>query len=277
MILTRPVLEKLNEDELRKKVLIPLFEAMGFQDVYDHHGGSLEKGKDIVMWKSGELHGRTNYAVVVKATRISGKASGKSSAAEVLFQLEQCFSDPFCDPLTSEKRKVHQCFVVSSKEIKKEAVEAISGVLNNRNLSNAITFINGDRLWQLMEEHLGPHIVWEKLRQVQEVLNEASPHYRMVVHMEGETTVVSLQPKYPGAEQEHPIGFQGKFVFPKTAEGKAKLEEFKLHSATGAPITLESDYIEKIEPPEFLTPFLAKSGMKPEKVVIKPRPSTQSH
>ena len=66
-MLKRASLKALKEDKLRAEVLIPLFRAMGFRDVFEHHGGSLEQGKDIVMWKPEELRHRVNYAIVVKA------------------------------------------------------------------------------------------------------------------------------------------------------------------------------------------------------------------
>jgi hypothetical protein len=50
------------EDQLQKEVLVPLFNAMGFKDVTIHQGRS-ELGKDIVMWKPGDLGERVNYAV----------------------------------------------------------------------------------------------------------------------------------------------------------------------------------------------------------------------
>ena len=94
MALTRSELAAFNESELRLRVLIPLFKAMGFRDVHHYHGGSQEHGKDIVMWESDRLRERVNYAVVAKATTISGQTSGNSSAAEVRFQTEQCFNIP---------------------------------------------------------------------------------------------------------------------------------------------------------------------------------------
>lgn len=76
----------MKEKELQRNVLVPLFEACGYQDV-EIHQGTTEAGKDLVMWKAGDLGERINYAVVVKAKPISGKAAGKSSAAEVRFQI----------------------------------------------------------------------------------------------------------------------------------------------------------------------------------------------
>ena len=239
---------------------MPLFRAMGFRDVYHCHGGSLEQGKDIVMWKPGDIRERVNYGVVVKADKVSGKASGRSSAAEVRFQIEQCFGKPYPDSVTTEEQRVNHCFVVSSKEITKEAINAIQGVLRDNNLDKVTDFIRGDKLWELIETHLPERIVWEKLQQVQKVFDEASPHYRIVAHTKADGTAISVEPKYPGAEQAHPLTFRARFVFPDTPEGREMREAFERHLTTGAPVTLTEPYIEEFELPEFLTPFLDPTG-----------------
>jgi hypothetical protein len=99
MALTRSELAELDETRMRTRVLIPLFKAMGFRDIEHYHGGSQEHGKDIIMWRPEGLRERVNYGVVVKAKRVSGKASGTSSAGEVRIQIEQCFDKPYPDPI----------------------------------------------------------------------------------------------------------------------------------------------------------------------------------
>jgi len=271
MALTREQLAKMNEKQLRTQVLIPLFKAMGFRDVSHYHGGSLEQGKDIVMWKQGDIRERVNYGVVVKTEKISGKASGGSSAAEVCFQIEQCFGKPYLDPVTTKEQRVDYCFVVSSKEITKEAINSIQGVLRGNNLDKVTDFISGDKLWELVEEYLPERIVWEKLRQVQKVLDDASPHYRIVAHTKANGTAIWLEPKYPGAEQEHPLTFRARFVFPDTPEGREMREAFERHLRTGAPVVLTKPYIAEFELPEFLIPFLDPTGEGIRMLEIGPR------
>jgi hypothetical protein len=41
----------LTESDFKDSVLIPLFRAMGYNDVMNYHGGVRELGKDIVMWE----------------------------------------------------------------------------------------------------------------------------------------------------------------------------------------------------------------------------------
>jgi hypothetical protein len=67
-MITRTKLAMMKEKELQRGVLVPLFEAWGFNDV-EVHQGTTEVGKDLVMWKTGDLGERLNYAVVVKANR----------------------------------------------------------------------------------------------------------------------------------------------------------------------------------------------------------------
>src|SRR3990172_6748827 len=125
-MLTRELIQQMNEADLRAKVLIPLLQAMGFRDVFEHHGGSGEQGKDIVCWQADVLGTRVNYALVVKAVPINGQARpAKGTAGDVFVQVSQCFGKPFLDPITTEECEVHQCWVVSNHEITKEAEESI--------------------------------------------------------------------------------------------------------------------------------------------------------
>jgi hypothetical protein len=155
LIKTQDQIEKLKEDSLCTEVLVPLFIAMGFRDVRYYHGGSQELGKDIIMWKEGAVGNRENYAVVVKAHRITGKtASGKGSVAEVRTQIEQCFGNPYKDPVNGSDQSVNICWVVSSHEIKKEAITALCAALKSQRLDMLVTFIDGNKLWELIEKYL---------------------------------------------------------------------------------------------------------------------------
>jgi hypothetical protein len=70
MAFTRQQISEMREAQLQKDVLIPLFKAMKFRGVTSYGGGSLELGKDVVMWKEEQPRERVNYGVVVKAERI---------------------------------------------------------------------------------------------------------------------------------------------------------------------------------------------------------------
>lgn len=152
--LDRLTIEGLKENRLRKEVLIPLFEAMGFRGISDHHGGSGEQGKDIVMWKNGVLEEREDYGVVVKAGKISGKARGKSSASEVFFQIQQCLGSAYPDLLTLRERPIDVCWVVCSGELTKEARVSLTHALKGTGYERSVRFIDGGELWRLVQAFL---------------------------------------------------------------------------------------------------------------------------
>lgn len=255
MGITRSELSMMKEDKLQKEVLIPLFGSMGYQDVHLYQGSS-ELGKDIVMWKPGDLGERVNYAVVVKAKKVSGKAAGPSSAAEVRFQIEQAFANPWSDPKTTETRRVERCFVVCSKLIQNEAITAIRGVLANNNLDTVTRFINGDELWRLIQKHLPEKAVFENLRAIQEVLDAASPHHQIVAKTTGEMLIL---PK-PGSNE--PLSGSFKVSFPDTDEGRKARGDFERHIATGSPVTIAEPYLKEFTLPEVLAKFIEPATEK---------------
>ncbi|MEK6281578.1 MAG: hypothetical protein AABN95_14585 [Acidobacteriota bacterium] len=252
MGITRAQLATMKEDQLQKEVLIPLFASMGFNDVHLYQG-STELGKDVVMWKSGDLGERVNYAVVAKAKKITGKATGSSSAAEVRFQIEQAFGNPWLDPKTTEERRVERCFVVCSRQIKNEAITAIRGTLGNSNLDKLTRFINGDQLWQLIQKHLPERVVFENLKAIQNVLDAASPHHHIVAKTTGE---MMIQPKTAEGSGEHPLLGAVKFSFPDTADGHKAREDFERHLATGAAVTITKPYLEDFVLPDVIAKFV---------------------
>ena len=140
MALTKDDIASMSEAELRQRVLMPLFEAMGYNDVFEYHFGPQEQGKDIVMWKAETIRERVNYSVVAKAERISGQAVGRGSAGEVTMQILETFGAPYQDPRASEHQHVDWCIVVSSQEIKKEATIAISNALASTQAARRVIF-----------------------------------------------------------------------------------------------------------------------------------------
>lgn len=254
MSFTREEVIKMNEANLRTRVLIPLFRAMGFRDVQHYHGGSLEQGKDIVMWKSGDLGERVNYGVVVKVGKINGQANGRSSAAEVRFQIEQCFGSPYPDIVTTEERSVHRCFVVSSGDITKEAMYAINGALRNASLDKITKFIDGNKLSQLIEEFMPEQNGFEHLRIARDKLNAKSEYVNVIADTEG---TILFEPKSPDIMRHHMDAFTGSFRFdPTTEQGRRAHTDLERHIATGVSIKLQRSQFAELILPEFLRPFI---------------------
>jgi hypothetical protein len=179
MILTKDAVQQMSEDVLCKEVLIPLLRAMNFRDVTFVHGGSAEQGKDIVCWKEDELGTRQNIAIVAKAIKVSGKAKvAKGTTGEIVTQIQQCFGEPFLDPITAAPQPVHLCWIVTNQEIGKEGEKAIRSALMPNTLERNIKFVSGDQLWALVERYMPFAGIWEKLGDVGKTLSQLDSHYQ---------------------------------------------------------------------------------------------------
>lgn len=75
------------EEEFTKKVLMPLFMAMGYKT--DYHGGGYEGGKDLIFWKKDDFGEKELTVVQVKMTSVSAAASDKNGFPEIVTQLGQ--------------------------------------------------------------------------------------------------------------------------------------------------------------------------------------------
>jgi hypothetical protein len=270
-MLTKEIMQKMKEDELSRNILIPLLEAMGFHDVFYHHGGSDEQGKDIVCWETDKLHARKNYAVVVKATQISGQAKGgKGTTGEVATQIQQVFGSDYLDPITSETQTVHECWVISNQRILKEGEKAIKSVIKPSSLDRHIRFINGDKLWELVEKHLASQTLMGKFQMIQKQLNNIDTHYQPVIQVSGEEMSLSLREKFKGAATEKPIEFNFSFQFPDTPAGQAAKDALKHHFATGAPVSISPEFIESVDYPVIIKSIFGTENIQPTTLRISP-------
>ena len=224
-MLIKSMIENMKEDQLSQEVLIPLFKEMGYKDVFYYHGGSGEKGKDIVFWESDKLGARKNFAVVVKSENISGQAkTAKGTAGEVATQIQQAFGAEYSDPITTEPQQVHECWVVTSKTIKKESEDAIRSIIKP-NYERHVRFIDGEKLWKFVEKHLGTQTALGKLKEIQKTLNHVDTHYQPVINLSGNKLMVGLKEKFKGAAEQKPLKINFSLKFPETPEGMA----FKMH------------------------------------------------
>lgn len=251
--LTKASIAAMDEAELRTEVLIPLFREMGFRNIEHYHGGIEEQGKDIVMWMPDAIRSRITYGVVVKAGKVSGKASGKGGAGEVAFQIDQCLGSKAHDPLTLRSHPIDRCIVVASGEITKEARKSLESALGPRGYDRVVDFLPGDQLWELVERHLPQRLVWDKLTKLHDLLRTTDDHYDVVATAGGAGGMtVSLREKYPGAAEVAPLSLQGTFRFPKTAVGKEALRQLQEHFRAGTPVTIPKECIAEFEVPELL-------------------------
>lgn len=248
----------MNEDQLCKDVIIPLLKQMRFQDVTYTHGGAGEQGKDIVCWKRDEIGVRKNYAVVAKAVALTGKAKvAKGTAGEVSMQIQQAFGKDYLDPVSGLPQSINECWVITNQTISKEAEEAIQSSLNPSTLARHVTFINGDKLWELVEKHLVLETVQQRLQELQSIFDSMDSHYRPEVSLlSGSKYKIGFQQKFDGAAQEKPLIIKGRLVFPTTPEGELVKTAFQRHVSTGESISLPPGYFQIEELPDVMKPLI---------------------
>ena len=91
-IIAHPLTEKLillKEEDLTKKVIMPILKAIKYSKV-EYYGGVYEEGKDIICWGIDEFDHTILAVAQVKKYRPTAAASDKQSFSEVITQLQQC-------------------------------------------------------------------------------------------------------------------------------------------------------------------------------------------
>jgi hypothetical protein len=91
-------IQKFSEKELTKKILIPLFERMGFRNVEYNHG-ILEFGKDIIYYEDNKFGRRIYCGVQVKRDEIN-----TGLVNDLFNQVSAAFGEPFVDLSCNKKR-----------------------------------------------------------------------------------------------------------------------------------------------------------------------------
>jgi hypothetical protein len=213
---------------------------MGYQDVRFHGGGILEQGKDIVMWSDEPVRGRVNVAVVVKAEPITGKMA----TGDVVNQLREAFGKQYLDLAKAEPITIHECFVVTPQAITKEGSYALEGLLQNEPFRRHVEYVDGDRLWQFVEQYLTARVLLPRLSATYRDIQRVAPD--LGIELKGETLVI--RPRQPRAEAVIVTP-----TFSDTSEGRANQEAFEHFLKTGEPTDLPASSFTGLSLPESLS------------------------
>jgi hypothetical protein len=81
-----------------------------------------------------------------------------------------------------------------------------------------------------------------RLRNLATRLNEIDPYYKINISIVDGEVSLSHVPRWKGAEEERPITFGMKFVFPDTEMGKREAEKFRTNIDRGEAVTVDSAY-----------------------------------
>lgn len=137
------------ESEFMQEILLPLFENMKFETIYNH--GPNELGKDFVLRKENDFAGYDFTAVVVKNGNIDNTSTknSKNTITDVQRQVNQAFNIPL-DDFGGKGRFPSKVIVVCSGRLSNSARSEIN---NNVEYSRNIDFIPAEKLITLIDKH----------------------------------------------------------------------------------------------------------------------------
>jgi len=117
-------LETASEDEFTEKVLVPLFQRLGFQRVSaaGHKEKTLEFGKDLWMKYQLPTGHWLYFCSQIKKEKIdSSGVGGNKNVANVLTQAKMAIDHPIFDPDANRKVLLDHLFIISAGEITRAA------------------------------------------------------------------------------------------------------------------------------------------------------------
>ncbi len=148
------LIQNLNEDDLRQKVIIPLLSKLGFIDpIHHHHSG--EKGKDIVCKEYDRVFKKTKYlAVIVKKGDITGSSSSSDGYFNVINQLKQAINESYKHVYELKEVFIDQCLLITSGKFLATSLESIYCTLRAERIDKVIRdAIDIDKLIHLIDEN----------------------------------------------------------------------------------------------------------------------------
>ena len=149
------IILKINEKELTKRFLIPLFHEMDFRNVKYNHG-TLEYGKDVIYCEETKFRKLKFVGVQVKQGDINTKVAEK-----IFSQISKGLS-PFRDLSDNNKEKnIDEFIVITSGMIKENGRETLTNLLQGVTINKPLSFIEGNELIDLLDLYM-PSVFWEE-------------------------------------------------------------------------------------------------------------------
>lgn len=144
-----------SEDDIIEKILLPLFQHLGFQRITTagHKDRSLEYGKDIWMKYRLPTTHYLYFGIQVKKGKVdSAGRSRNTNVAEILNQIRMMLGHTIFDPETNKESLVDHAIIVAGGEITKQAKNWLGHNLHASQRSQ-ILFMDRDDILDLMLAH----------------------------------------------------------------------------------------------------------------------------
>ncbi|WP_170960640.1 NACHT domain-containing protein [Vibrio lentus] len=143
-------LASLQENDLSKKVLVPLFSQIyGCRVVFT--GGGCEKGRDIIIYQKDPLG--DNYFIGVQAKKIHATPNSSSkSFQQLLTQLDQMTHEPAICPDSGKEVMLSELIFVTPYEIPEKSFDTHSGAYKDV-IAKGVKVIDGKKILSLIDQH----------------------------------------------------------------------------------------------------------------------------
>lgn len=161
------ILKTLNEDELRRELIVPMLDKMEFKGTTIYHGAR-EHGKDIICFDYDKLGLKYYLGIVAKTGDLNGSVSSNQGLREIIYQVEQCFDIPYENLFGMNRVTMDQVWIITTGEIVTGAADSIFSSLEKRNLSKLIRIISGENLVTLIDEYFSSY--WEMANETKEYI-----------------------------------------------------------------------------------------------------------
>ncbi|MFB2707088.1 MULTISPECIES: restriction endonuclease [Marinobacter] len=112
------------EDDLTKRILVPLFQAMGYTRV-EFNGGPNERGRDLIAQKDNppSPNPKTIY-VQTKRIDSATKSAGGAKFDKMVFQVRQCLNEPVTD-IHGKEYRADEVYLVCPEQIGSRFIDEI--------------------------------------------------------------------------------------------------------------------------------------------------------
>jgi len=141
-------IQKIRENKLRQKIIIPLYNILGCSHVRSNCGTG-ERGKDVLFKERDKFGDEQNGAVIIKAKKISQGLT----VQDVIGQLRDAHTTEYSDPSNQmSKIKPNKLDFITNKEITKEAYGVISS--QSGQYMPIVKIIDGTLLAQIINKKI---------------------------------------------------------------------------------------------------------------------------
>ncbi len=116
-------LDSASEDEFTERLLVPLFQRMGFHRVSPagHKEKSLEFGKDLWMKYQLPTGHWIYFCAQVKRDKVDSSGASNNNVATILNQSQMAIDHPIFDPETNKNVLLDHLYLISAGEITRAA------------------------------------------------------------------------------------------------------------------------------------------------------------